>query len=418
MIYFVFNDFMTNFAPLTAPCYREMKGRQVSITLIISITEMKNKTNKGILSLCILMLTVICSCKDGRTSSTGNSGDTVSMKYAEYLKIIKYDGYAVAELADPWNKGKILHTYVLVDEKSPLPSKLPEGTLVRTPLKKAVVTTSVHCGLIMSFGKGESIRGVCDLKYINLPWIQDRCKKGKIADCGNGMTPTLEKIIDIGADAVIISPFQNSGGYGRLDEWKRPIIEAADYMETSALGRAEWMKFYGMLFGAEKQADSIFAKVETDYNNLKKIAESSKVTKSLLIDKPGGSVWYVPGGRSTIGIIMSDAGAEYPFASDKNSGSLALTFESVLEKASGADAWLIRYNSPQHLTYATLLSENRGYSQFKAFKDKEVYGCNTNFNTFYEDTPFHPELLLRDFIIISHPDLKNLGKPKYFERIK
>ena len=97
--------------------------------------------------------------------------------------------------------------------------------------------------------------------------------------------------------------------------------------------------------------------------------------------------------------------------------SIQLTFEAVLEKASDADVWLIRYNSKQPATYNSLLSENQGYARFKAFKDKQVYGCNTYYINFYEETPFHPDMLLRDFAIIAHPDLK-LGTPKYFNLLK
>jgi len=332
--------------------------------------------------------------------------------------MVRHGDYTVVTLSDPWNKGKVLHTYILIPDSIELPADLPDGTIVRTPLKRAVVTTSVHCGLIMSFGKGGNIRGVCDSKYINLSWIHEKLDKGEINDCGNGITPTLEKIIDINADAIIISPFQNNGGYGRLNEWGKPIIEAADYMETSALGRAEWMKFYGMLFGAEKQADSIFVGVETNYDLLRKTAQMSKPGKSVLMDKVSSSVWYVPGGGSTIGKIIADANAKYPFAGNKNSGSVALPFETVLEKAGEADIWMFRYNSPKAATYEYLLSENQGYSQFKAFKEKAVYGCNTSSSTFYEDTPFHPDLLLRDFILITHPELKMLGETRYFKKLK
>lgn len=366
-------------------------------------------------SLIILLLT---SCVDGSTRSTHDGGDTIRLKYAENLKMVEYDGYTVVTLSDPWNKGKVLHTYILVPDSLEMPTNMPKGTIVRTPLKRAVITTSVHCGLVISFGKGANIRGVCEPRYINLPWIQQQLAQGKITDCGSGITPTLEKIIDINADAILISPFQNKGGYGRLDEWGKPIIEAADYMETSALGRAEWMKFYGLLFGAEKLADSLFSSVERNYNLLKETAMMSKTKKSVVMDKINSSVWYVPGGKSTIGRIIADANAKYPFADNTNSGGVALPFETVLEKAGNADIWMFRYNSPQAATYKSLLSENKGYSQFKAFKDKEVYGCNTNSNTFYEDTPFHPELLLRDFIIITHPELQILGQPRYFEKLK
>lgn len=363
------------------------------------------------------MLITLASCR-GNSTEASYSGDTIRLKYAKQLQIIKCEDYTVVTLNDPWKQGKTLHTYILVPSDKKLPSNLPQGTIVRTPLQRAVITTSVHCGLIMSFGKHNNIKGVCDVKYINIPWIQQQCKDKKIADCGNGITPTLEKIIEINADAILISPFQNSGGYGRLNEWKKPIIETADYMETSALGRAEWMKFYGMLFGAEKQADSIFNDVETKYNHLKQIAKASKTKHSVIIDKINSSVWYVPGGKSTIGQIIADANASYPFSDEKSSGSLALPFESVLEKAGNSDIWLIRYNSPQKATYKSLLTENNGYAQFKAFKENMVFGCNTYSNTFYEDTPFHPDVLLRDIIIITHPEITTLGETKYFEHIK
>ncbi|MDO4159500.1 MAG: ABC transporter substrate-binding protein [Prevotellaceae bacterium] len=366
----------------------------------------------------ILVLFTLCSCGGSSTNSFSDSGDTLSLSYAENIQIINYGEYSVVNLSDPWNKGKTLHTYILVPESKQLPDNLPEGTVVRTPLKRAVVATSVHCGLIIDLQKGSSIKGVCDLKYINLPWIQQQCAKGNIAECGSGLAPTLEKIIDIDADAILISPFQNNGGYGRLEELKKPIIEMADYMETSALGRAEWMKFYGMLFGAEEQANAIFKSVETDYNNLKALALTSKTRKSIVIDKKSGSVWYVPGGHSTIGRIIIDANADYPFADNDNSGSIPLPFESVFEKAGDCDLWMLRYGSPQPATLKSLVSEYQGYSQFKAFKEGEVYGCNTETSTFYEDTPFHPDMLLRDFIIIAHPDLKGLGETKYFKKLK
>lgn len=385
----------------------------------------------SIIPLIAVVLLLLCSCGGGSTTAAVSGGDTVRFKYAERLTVVKYDGYTVATLADPWNKGRTLHSYILIPDTAKAGTQtdgkgLAESlraqtgaavTVVHTPLKRAVVASSVYCGLLISLEKGDAIRGVCDLKYINQPWIKEQCRLGRIADCGDASTPTLEKIIDINADAILISPFQNSGGYGRLDEWGNPIIETADYMETSALGRAEWMKFYGMLFGVEDKANSMFNDIEKRYNELVKLARTSTVSKSVLVDKIAGPVWYVPGGRSTLGRVIADANAEYPFSTDNNSGSLQLTFETVLTKAGNTDVWLLRYDGKNPLTYPTLLSENQGYSQFKAFKDRQVYGCNTSTSTFYEDTPFNPDLLLRDIIIITHPDLSGLGSTRYFKKV-
>lgn len=390
-----------------------------------------NKPSGFILMLAVV-LALLCSCGGGSTTAAVSGGDTVTMRYAERLTLVRYDGYTVATLADPWNKGRTLHTYILIPGTAKGGKHVNEKeletdfakhsgaavTVVHTPLRRAVVASSVYCGLLISLGKGDAIHGVCDLKYINQPWIKEQCRLGRIADCGDASTPTLEKIIDIDADAILISPFQNSGGYGRLDEWGNPIIETADYMETSPLGRTEWMKFYGMLFGVEEKADSMFNDIERNYKSLAVTAKSSKTRRSVIIDKMAGPVWYVPGGQSTLGRVIADAGAEYPFAADKNSGSLQLTFETVLTKAGEADIWMLRYSGPEPLTYAALLSENQGYSQMKAFRDRQVYGCCTAKSTFYEDTPFRPDLLLRDFIIITHPDMKQLGEAKYFKKLE
>lgn len=370
------------------------------------------------LFLLVWSVVLLFSCSGGQTSLKREDGDTLRFKYAENITVVKHKGYTVVELADPWSKGKTLHTYVLIPADGNEPEMLSQGTIIRTPLQKCVVGTSSHCALAISLGKEKSIAGVCDLRYINLPWVHELHDKGMITDCGSPVAPTIEKIIDLHPDAIFLSPFQNNGGYGRLEELSVPIIEVADYMETSALGRAEWIRFYGMLLGAEHEADSIFNKVEKSYFELRRLAHKYGVGKSLLMDKLLSAVWYMPGGKSTIGGVIADANIDYPWKADGHSGSLTLTFESVLGKAENADLWLIRYNSEKPMTLASLLSENEGYSQFKAFKEGEVYGCNTAHSTFYEDTPFRPDLLLREFILLAHPDMKELGEAVYFKKIK
>lgn len=374
--------------------------------------------------LTILSIVILCSCSGGFSRSAGaQDGDTLQLKYAEHLTIIRHQNYTEVHLADPWNEGRTLHTYLLVPQKDEtgqpieVPAHLPEGTVVRTPLQRSVVATSVHCGLIHSFGKEKCIAGVCDLQYINLPFVLQGCKNGHIANCGSGLQPTLEVILDLQPDAMFLSPFQNSGGYGRLEKLGIPIIETADYMETSALGRAEWMRFYGMLFGAETEADSIFGSVEAKYLRLKEKAANAPAKVSAIMDKQTGSVWYVPGGQSTIGRLIQDANIQYPWGEDTHSGSLALPFESVLEQGGDASLWFFRYNAPTAASLQSLLTEENGYKQFQAFQSGAVYGCNTGTTTFYEDTPFHPNLLLRDFICIAHPQL-GLGEPTYFKKLK
>lgn len=389
-----------------------------------------------------LFLAVLLSSCGGRQTASADGGDTVPFRYAQLLQLVRYDGYTVATIRHPWRQDAVLHRYVLVpaaapardgspaapvpegSPAAPVPEGFPEGTVIRTPLRRSVVFTTVHCSLLSMLHREASVAGVADLKYIKAPYVQEGVSAGRIVDCGDGMSPVIEKIIDLHPDALLLSPFENSGGYGQLEEIDIPIVECAEYMEPSPLGRAEWVRFYGLLYGCEHEADSLFALVDSSYHALRHTVMSESrhpdtaPKTSVLVDKVTGSVWYVPGGRSTIGQMLSDAGARYPWASDDRSGSIALPFETVLERAGDCDVWLLRYSGQQPLTRQQLLSEHRGYNQFRSFREGRVYGCNVEQSMFYEDSPFRPDLLLSDFIKILHPDIPDLPALRYYHKVE
>ena len=344
--------------------------------------------------------------------------DSLVFRYARLIHVEQREGCRVVYIDNPWMQGKGLHTYVLVPYDAPLPDDLPGGTIVRIPLRRSVVFTSVHCALIDQLQATAQVAGVADLKYIKVPFVQEGVQSGRIADCGDGMSPVVEKIIDTEADALLLSPFENAGGYGQMEDINIPIVECAEYMEMSPLARAEWMRFYGMLYGKEKEAEQLFAQVETNYTTLKQQAATVADRPSVLVDKMAGSVWYVPGGRSTIGQMLSDANADYPWTDDTHSGSLQLAIETVLERAGESDFWLLRYDSPTPLTMLQLLSEKDGYRMVRSVENERVYGCNVTTSMFYEETPFRPDLLLQDLIKILHPDIPNLPEPRYYHKIE
>ena len=373
----------------------------------------------GILFLGLLV--VFASCGGNRkTFVSTDEGDTLTMKYAQRIIIVEHEDYTEVTLKHPWQEGQLLHRYYLVDRNlQKLPPVLNHGgTIVRVPLQRAAVFTTVHASLMMNFGRQEAIAAVADAKYMKIPYVQQGISEGRIIDCGDGLSPMVEKIIDAQADAILLSPFENSGGYGRMEEIGIPLIECAEYMETSPLGRAEWMRFYGRLLGCEQKADSLFAVVDSCYHALAQQAGTAQTKPTVLMDKQTGSVWYVPGGRSTIGQLLQDAACHYPFADDEHSGSLPLSFESVLEKAGEADVWLFRYDSDTPLTLSQLLKEQRGYHQLRPVREHHVYGCNVRTSLFYEQSPFRPDYLLQDIIQILHPELHAGDSLRYYQALE
>lgn len=406
---------------------------------------------------CILSF---ASCQGGnRSAASDEQGDTIPMKYARHLMMVKHDGYTEAIIANPWKEGAELHRYVLIpkgkkgDETAEMLMKRRAGIsdnrkgahvdFVRTPVESSVVFTSPHCQLMYELGCSQAIKGVCDLAYINITDVKRRAKAAKgsegIVDCGSSMQPDVERIIDLKPAALLISPFENSGGYGKLDKLKIPIIETADYMETSPLGRAEWMKFYGALFLSEEgrgkteettfggrgesqfngfvnnKADSLFSAIEKEYLSLKTRAAKLPKGLSILTERKMGSVWYVPGGQSTMGILLKDANAKYIFASDKHSGSLALSPEQILDKGKEVDVWAFKYFGGKPMTRPDLLKEYDGYKELLAFMTQDIYECNTSVVPYFEQTSFHPEVLLREFILLAHPKAQGFGKLRFYQ---
>lgn len=366
--------------------------------------------------LAVVLLLAACGGR-GQNSAAPALGDTVRLQYAENLTLVDCRNYVVATLRNPWDTTQVLHTYILIDKEKPLPDPLPEGTVVRTPLAKSVVYSSVHCSLLQQLGAMKSIGGVCDVKYIKLSEIQKSVRDGSIADVGDGMSPNIEKIIDLHPDAILLSPFENSGGYGRMEKLNVPIIECADYMETSALGRAEWMRFYGILFGKAQQAEMLFAEVEQEYKVLRDLVTPLSLAPSVISELKSSSAWYIPGGKSTTARLYADAGANYIFADDTHSGSVPLAFETVFDKGGNADFWLIKYNQQTDKTYRELAKEYAPYAGFRAFKERNIYACNTGKVSLYEEYPFRPDWLLKDLIKVFHPSLLEGYELRYFTKL-
>ena len=391
---------------------------------------------------------LMAACQGGKTAAAdAEAGDTLKMKYAKLLTIVKHgDGeecsdaaegidyqYAEAIIANPWKAGTILHRYILIPKGKEgdktvamLARRRSTGArcttdTVRTPLESNLVFTAPHCQLLTELGCQNAITGVCDKDYINIPDIKSRAQAdAKVAhpimDCGSSMQPDIERIIALHPEALLISPFENSGGYGKLDKLRIPVIETADYMETSPLGRAEWIKLYGLLLGSSK-ADSLFSAIEKEYLQLKAEAAKLPLGLSILTERKTGNVWYVPGGKSTMGILLRDAHARYIFADDTHSGSLSMSPEQIIAKGNQVDVWAFKYFGGNALTKQDLLAEYQGYQALKAFQTGTVYETDTSCEPYFELTSFHPEILLREFIVLSHPEAGDkFGKLRFYKK--
>lgn len=358
----------------------------------------------------VLLLWALTGCAPTEVGAGGNL-----MHYARRLTLVETDSFTLATVHNPWDTTAVLQRYVLVPRGRPLPRLVPKGTLLRTPLCRTVMQSSVHAALAERLGVAQQLRGICDARFV----VSRRVKALPLTDYGNSMQPDVERLVADSVDALFVAPFENAG-HGALDASEIPLIECADYMETTPLGRAEWMRFYGRLWGCAERADSLMAAEVEQYESLRrKVAEAQAPAPTLLIDRKEGATWYVPGGDSYLAALYRDAGARYVFAAHRGAGSVALDVETVLAEGRAADLWVIKYGAAADLTLSALAADNPLYRQFRAFQQQRVMGCNTLREPYYEELPFAPSRLLTEWVRLLHPSLvKQPATPPFFTPLR
>ncbi len=365
----------------------------------------------------MMLIPIAVSCgRDNRHSGSSASGDNIAMKYAKYLRLEDCGTYTKATIVNPWDTTKLLGVYLLVPEDIDLPQSGKGEVVVRTPVKSAVIYSSVHGTLLEELGAVKSITGIVDAQYIDNDSLKNRIKRGEIVDCGTYASVNREQIISLSPQVLLSPPYDNGKENITLPKGIN-MIKCADYMEQNPLGRAEWIKFFGKLFDKQEIADSLFNRTEEEYLALKNRVAKIKQKPKVIFDRIYGSTWDMPAKKSTIGYFIEDAGGQNPFEHVNRPGAIHLSPEKVLAEANDADYWFIRYYGGEAPTKASLAKESDFYPKFKAWKDGRIYITDTSKSHIFEEYAFHPQWLLADMISILHPETGIIPPRKYFNRI-
>ena len=199
-----------------------------------------------------------------------------------------------------------------------------------------------------------------------------------------------------------------------------PVILNGDWLEETPLGRAEWIKLFGVLFEKEKEADSIFSNIEENYLTAKKTALKTNIKPTVISGGLFKDIWNLPAGASFEATFLKDANTNYLWSDSKGNGSLSLNIENVFEKGKDAKLWV----APSFYTSLNQLEEaNDIYSKFKAFQNKEVYSFvnkqgKTGGIIYFELAPARPDLVLKDIIKIAHPELMQNYEFTFYEKLQ
>ncbi len=376
---------------------------------------------KALLLLGFLLFLNSCKNENKKETAIFENPTQVEIKYAEGFKIQQYENHKVITLKNPWPGAEETFKYALIERGETLKNPENFDAIIEIPVKRIVVTSTTHIPSLEMLGVEEMLIGFPNLDYISSEKTRNRIKNNKITELGKNEALNTEMLIELSPDVVVGFAIDgNNTTFSTLQKTGIPVVYNSDWTETSPLGKAEWIKFFGAFFNKEKEADSIFREIETEYLIAKNEAKKAKNTPTVLAGAMYKDIWYLPQGKSWAAQFIADANGEYLWKDSEGTGSISLNLESVLEKGKQADLWI----SPGQFTGLQQMKEaHTVYSEFKAFKNGDVYAFTNKIGEtggvlYYELAPNRPDLVLKDIIKILHPELLPEYEPYFFTKLE
>ena len=352
----------------------------------------------------IISLLLLNSCKQsGKTEEKIQPAST--FKYAKHIQINDFGAYKTLKITGAY-PGAPDYNYVLKKSGTSLPDSLKSYQVIEVPLKNIVVTSTTHLTPLKILGLQQKLIGFPHTSYISDPKFRKLVADGQIKEIGSGRQINTEKLLMLHPG--LLMQFSSAPGQNNDDVFIKngiPVLYNADWMEQNPLGRAEWLKVFGLLFDKEKQADSIFNQIENRYLKIKQQIDTIKQKPLVFQGGSFGDKWFVPGGKSYAAQLIKDAGGQYLWQDDTHNGSVTLNFENVLLQLPKADVWL---NPGMLVSKTAILKAIPAAKDFKSFQNNRIFTYNLTRGggggvLYFEESNTFPDRVLSDLYHIFHP---------------
>ena len=386
------------------------------------------KTTTILKSVMLPMLLMLVACGQQKNHQTDmaqsvEGQDSATLIKPQYAKgfSVKYmeNGIRLVDVADPQkDKDKMPATYHFALVQRGVKADVPEGyERVDIPIERTIVMTMLQLSNFTVLDAHHVIKGITGTKNLYNKDIKKRVKEGSIVKIGMEGNFDTELILAANPEVIFISPFKR-GGYDAIKETGITLIPHLGYKELDPLGQAEWLKYVAMFIGKEREANEVFRGIEQRYNEVKALAAKTDSKPTVFSGEMHGGNWYAVGGKNHLAQIFRDAGADY-ILKDENTGGVPIEYEQMYATAAQADYWRILNSYPGDFTYDALKASEPRNALFRAFRERHVIYCNMRQTPYYELSPVQPDVLLKDFVAIFHPELVETDyHPTYYQLLK
>jgi iron complex transport system substrate-binding protein len=361
---------------------------------------------------CFMVSLLLCSsCRQATKPIRHQSATTGSAKisYAKGFTIDYYDSYKLLSIYSGTAANRDTLKYVLLARGVKAPDGYEKAQLIEIPVKSLVGMSSMHVALAAFAGSPDIITGLGSLQYVSSPAVRKNIKAGRVKEVGIDGNMNEEVLISMRPGLVMVmgNPDAKFNKYNTLTAAGIPVMLNSEWLETTPLGRAEWVKVMAALLNRENVVNQKFDSIVKEYKRLAAIGKNAAVRPEVITGMPYKGTWYVPDGDSYMVQFFKDAGTSYKWTNFHGTGSLPLNFETVAPVALKADFWL----NPGYVnSKKDIMSMDARYADFKPFKTSRIFNYNKRqspegSNDYWESGAVNPHVVLADLIKVVHPEL-------------
>lgn len=385
------------------------------------------------ISLCIPFLAACGSRDTGDAEAPSDAGcvtdyqsgvdyfpDKIDLEDAQGFDVEYHDHYQVLTVNEPYQGAKP-ELYVLVRCGTPEPEltgALAQAAQITVPVANLYSGSTTHLASLELLDQLSTLQGVSDGSYVSSEAVVDLVEAGKLTEYAKGGSVDVEAVVG-GDPDVLVTGGTESPEYAKLRTAGVPVVANSEWLESTPLGRAEWIKFFGALTGTETRAEAEYDKIKARYTEVAEQAADVDPVPVL----PGAAYqgnWSMASGRSYVGRLIADAGGTYPWADTRATGSLSLDLEAIVGKAGDIETWLI--NDQTVSTLDDLLAQDDRYAELAASKADQVWNATNKIgpnggNDYWESGVQRPDLVLSDLVKILHPGLLPDPELVYYKQI-
>lgn len=366
----------------------------------------------------------VWGCRNSSTEEKGTykvdweKAEKIKNEFAQGFSIEKSGKYFRITITDP-QTGNEYGKYVLYPKKSEKP-ELNEGEIsISYPVKTFASVSTTHLPFLKLTGEARSLKGFAGHRFVLDSFFINLFKEEKTAELGSDNNLDYEKLIELFPEVLMVYPF-GSLNFDKISAAKIPVFYNTEYLELHPLGKAEWLKVFGILFDRQKEVEIHFSLICHRYKRIliDFVKSRDYYRPTVFTGLNFSGTWYVPGGKSFQAQLLKEAQVNYIWQDDLNNNSLTLSEETVIDKCLNAEFWVIVSSEKDNFSYEDLMNQNSKYKYFKAAKNKNIIFCNSNEKDFFGMAIVEPDVILSDLIYFFHPGFFKNYTPKYFERLQ